>query len=1398
MSLRLLVAPTAGLLLILVIAVGASAAPPASFGTEGPGAGQISGEPHGVAIARSSGDAYLGDRNNNRVDQFGPEGEFLRAWGSAVADGTTETAQVCTSTCFGANGPPFLGSGPGRFVHPEGVAVDNDTASASHGDVYVLDAGNDRIQKFGAQGQFLLMFGGNVDKTTGANVCTEAGIEAGDVCGAGVEGTGPGEFTALNGRALAVGPGGTVHVGDLGRIQEFSPAGAPLGELAIPGSGFIENLAVDSGGDLYISASGFFGVRKYDPSGTQLGGARDEFGQGGFLSIALGPADELFVNDLQGGRHHLLTFAPGGAQISSFDAAPEAEDAGLHGIAYGETAGAVYLGNPGRVRIVDPPAPGPFILPGTESAGQITTEGATLGAQINPEGSPSVSYRFEYGTTAAYGESTPSTPLPLNELQSLSLEATAGTFTLTFEGEASAPLPFAPSAAEVQGALEALPAIGAGNLAVGGAPGGPYAIEFIGARGAADVGELSADATNLVNGEAAGTATVTTTSQGHPAFADREVAAAITGLQTRTVYHYRVLATNAAAETSLGPDQTFETLPPVSIDSTSSSKVTSTEATLEAELNPHGLASTYHFEYGLDTSYGTDFPVPDGSAGSGGADVGRSALVQGLQPLTTYHFRVVAANALGGVVGPDRSFTTQGPSSPLLPDGRVWEMVSPPDKHGSPLEPLTEEGGLIEASKNGDRLAYVALGPITDDPAGVRSPHDTQLLASRGAEGWGTEEISTPHEEVSKIHPSVPSEYKFAAEDLDATVVEPEGVTKLSPRTDERTPYRREADGEYVPLVTAANVPEGIHFGGEELENTNGKSGAWGNGIQFVTATPDLAHQLIKSPQALAPGFGPGFVPNGQPNFYELTDGKLQLVSILPSEEPVAEAGLSSGIGNNELNLRGALSDDGRRVDFSAAGHLYQRDLALGKTLQLDQVQPGAVGGGSEAVFQGADSNGSRVFFSDESRLTPDATAKVGKPDLYMCEVGESAGRPTCALSDISVDPAAGEAADVRGEVLGVDDSGSHVYFAADGVLTGEPNKEGARAVPGDCASEEAAATCNLYLYEADSKKISLVAVLSAGDKVDWGEGTIHNLGNLTARVSPGGRYLAFMSQRSLTGYDNRDLSSGEPDAEVFLFDSETAALDCVSCNPTGARPRGVLDDVPFPGLLVDHPHSWRRHSLAATLPGWTLVPNFNLALYQSRYLSDSGRLFFDAADPLVPQDTNGVMDVYEYEPPGVGDCTEASPTFGAASGGCVALISSGTSSEESAFLDASENGDDVFFLTAARLSGFDTDGALDIYDASVGGTNHEPIAPIECAGDACQQPAVAPAHTTPGTLLQNGPGNVTQCPRGKFKKGGRCVKKHGKKKNHKGHKKATKHKKKNGRTKKQKRAAGRRRGDRR
>jgi hypothetical protein len=85
---------------------------------------------------------------------------------------------------------------------------------------------------------------------------------------------------------------------------------------------------------------------------------------------------------------------------------------------------------------------------------------------------------------------------------------------------------------------------------------------------------------------------------------------------------------------------------------------------LKGRIHPYGLDTHYHFEYGTTTSYGTSVPIPEADAGSANEFVSVSQIVTGLQPSTTYHFRLVASNSAGpGAPSSDETFTTPANSS---------------------------------------------------------------------------------------------------------------------------------------------------------------------------------------------------------------------------------------------------------------------------------------------------------------------------------------------------------------------------------------------------------------------------------------------------------------------------------------------------------------------------------------------------------------------------------------------------------------------------------------------------------------------------------------------------------------------------------------------------------------
>jgi hypothetical protein len=783
--------------------------------------------------------------------------------------------------------------------------------------------------------------------------------------------------------------------------------------------------------------------------------------------------------------------------------------------------------------------------------------------------------------------------------------------------------------------------------------------------------------------------------------------------------------------------------------------VSGDSATLQAQVNPEGAGTTYRFEY--DTSaydspaaHGQSSPSPEGSAGEGSAPVTVETHVQGLTPATVYHFRVVIDSVGGEERGVNSEFKTESVGGQLvLPDDRAWELVSPPDKQGSTITPIPPKGGLIQASENGERIAYLASAPVEADSNGNPAPNYTSVLSTRHlGEGWTSEDIATLNNSPTGVLLGTPSEYDFFSSDDSLGLLGTIGETPLVPlgEVGENTKvYLREANGGYVPLVTRADVTSGSKCGCQ---------------VGFVGATSDLSHVVLESEVPLTSGKEVESEGVGIGGLYEWAGGGLQPVSVLPDGEA---AGDGPELGEKNQDARGAISEDGSRVVWSehvGGDHLFVRDMRRKETVQLDALETGQSGCSEQcpATFQIASGNDSRVFFTDESDLTADSTAvlgfgpRQGSPDLYMFEVAGGGGSLGGRLTDLTVDHE--QPADVRGMVLGAGENTAKeitsVYFVATGVLAGNENNNKEKAVAGED---------NLYVSQLTGQgwASTFIADLSSEDGKDWvSENGDSKLNEMTSRVSPDGEYLAFMSDRSLTGYDNTDVNSGAADEEVFLYRASTHGLVCASCDPTGARPTGVLEPEDeavdqFKTLLVDKPGNWQSRWLAGSVPGWTAYRG-GTARYQSRYLSDSGRLFFTSPDTLVPQATDGLENVYEYEPEGVGSCGSSDATFGSDSGGCVGLISSGSSASESAFLDASETGNDVFFLTSAKLASQDYDGAYDVYDAHVcsGGSPCPSVAvvsPPPCTtADSCKaaptpQPAIfgAPASST-----FSGAGNAT------------------------------------------------------
>ncbi len=454
-------------------------------------------------------------------------------------------------------------------------------------------------------------------------------------------------------------------------------------------------------------------------------------------------------------------------------------------------------------------------------------------------------------------------------------------------------------------------------------------------------------------------------------------------------------------------------------------------------------------------------------------------------------------------------------------------------------------------------------------------------------------------------------------------------------------------------------------------------------------------------------------------DLYEWFNGEVHLVTFLPNGQPTVGK-LANGASGPEgaAAFTNAVSADGSRVFFMSEGNLYVRlhaerepqHGALGAaecvssehacTIQVDASQVSGPGGGG--TFLTANAAGTRVFFMDSpsAQLTSDTEAESGE-NLYEYEV------TTGTLIDLT-----GGEADAN--VLGYSgfgerpDGSNDLYFVAEGALG---------------ATGATVGRPNLYVADESGNKrqTQYIATLNAGDDARaWGtdkvvEGGANGLELLISRVSPDGERIAFTSTeaQAIAGYDNTpaqaactEVENGSRSGlcpEVFLYEVGAAKPTCVSCH-WGSPPAG--------------PNSLER-------PG--TVQDRNGPGHLNKNVVNDGSVFFDSPDSLVPEDTNGVRDVYEFRE------------------GQVHLISSGASTGAVRFLDASADGRDVFFTTSQRLLPGDASDAVSLYDARREGGFAEPAPPLECEDDGCRPSSPgASVFSMPASTALVGSGNIS------------------------------------------------------
>ena len=1247
----------------------------------GEGAAQTSG-PDGLAVDYETGRLYVADRDNSRVDVFGPSGVFEKAFGWGVQDGKSKL-QACTTVTTCRKGLP--GEGNGQFSGltatehggPTAIAVDNscflhkpepligavcEVFDPSDGDVYVVDPGSQRVEKFDGEGNFILTFGGGVDKTVPGNVCTE---ESKHTCGVGSNGFGEGELSSSYRIFVGVGPGGVVYILDnhlVGvaekkyRLQRFEPSGAEIvpQRILLPEGASAGAFAVDSTGDFYVGseAGGPEAIRKYEPGGGLIGTVAQE----NLDALAVDSADNLFLATLTedgketGGRLSFVEYDSGGSSLRRFGYG-SLEDLNAGGLApYHSATGDVYVSEPeefgtkgNRVLHIDFPGAGPLVRPEPCKPSFLGNTKATLSAEVNPEGK-ATTFHFQYITDADF-------------------------------------------------------------VANGSS--------FNGAHPASSTTESASVGSDFIMHKVSGGVSVV----------------------PETKYHCRMVATNGDAPADIeGKEGTFTSQPPLQIGATWASEVGTKAATLNAEVNPFGIATTGYFEYVEEVTYQKDvaelgpnhgfdhaikIPGIDESInfGSGESFKASAVAVSGLAPGIVYRYRLVAADEYfaAGLPGHTEAFRTYHLGEGALPDGRAWELVSPDQKNSAEVGVGPPDGGatsyetyrLIQAgASSGEAITYTSWSSFAD-PEGA--PGTSQYLSKRTGGGWRTENISpSPPGPKNLIPPyrGFSADLGFGALVTGQPIAGGEVLDNLYLRDDRTGALTTLTVGEpnietsEVCLDYAGSSEDGSRAFFAANASYAGAPKGKGNGKDFSLYEWSMANGLV--PLSVLPGKSTAVVPSPKTAFGAIGAG-------------------GGHCQTGETVLRHAVSADGRTAFWTYSPGTEKEELEhtspptrlmarIGgeETIQLD-AKAGGVGPAGNGVFRAASPDGSKAVFTAPGRLTKDAGAEG---QLYHYDTVER------LLTDLTPGATAPE---IEG-VAGTSEDDSYVYFVAKGALTDtEENATGEKAVKG---------ANNLYVYhEGDGLRFIAALSTSEVDEGVWSS----NPRYLNARVSPDGRHLAFLSVEAevLSGYDNTIATGvhcqpptikGEPLTgsplcpEAFVYDADANTLTCASCNPSGARPTGPT-----------------------TLPGWTN------SFEGPRYLSgDGSRLFFESLDSLSASDENGKRDVYEFERAGNGNCDVESTAFDAISGSCHFLISSGKSTDESYLLDASSDGRDVFVSTRSPLTGWDTNENYDVYDAREGGGFPEPSEQSACLGEGCKPPlSLASSPFSSATAAFSGAGNL-------------------------------------------------------
>jgi hypothetical protein len=698
---------------------------------------------------------------------------------------------------------------------------------------------------------------------------------------------------------------------------------------------------------------------------------------------------------------------------------------------------------------------------------------------------------------------------------------------------------------------------------------------------------------------------------------------------------------------------------------------------------------------------------------------------------------------------------TKEPFSKSLPDCRAYEMVSPLYKQAHSALPLPLTG--LAASPSGETVGWASEGDFAGaENYTVHGHPNNPYLSQRGVSGWSTSSAFAPYSLVNNPTPrglegDTSPDLRSARISCGSTSVisgQNKGVHLACART--------QHDGAWAstPLYTgvaAQSAPQGqteLYFGGTldlsrlflipwepfspsdslepggiyEVENCCSESSTL-RLVNVDNEAHELLYRLNGTEDAPLIGDSSNFISQAPGTAYHAVSAS---GTVFFTAWPHTPAGNETDPGETDtvyartrcvhtaLNEATCKEDkEGPRGEFFETVPVSNPTQAECNACGNPLTRPPA----APATFEGASADGTKVFFTTQQKLLN----KDGTRNLYEYDFHRKEGERLVLLSPDEA------GANVMGVVRSSPD-GSHVYFVADGVLTGEEENHSTKqkAVEGNS---------NLYGYDTVTGETKFVATAAPSS------GTIvPNLGEVEAEPVPGvplarwrssdehrpaqttpdGRYLVFSGQLSTAGDTNNKgcPAPGHPGAcplAVYLYDFQTGTLTWVS------RPApGSPGNEGKPALIAALPgtrdgaeaniDSWGR-SISGCAPKGLRSEAEEAAFSCPEGTYDGEYIIFVSEEHLQGTAVNA-SELYEWHTGGEGHPGE------------VHLISDGHAPEgieaergtEPVAMSAS--GSDIFFITGTALVGQDTDSLHDVYDARVGGGFAAPRP--ACSGEGC------------------------------------------------------------------------------